>query len=270
MVTLSDPSSRRTEFARLHESGIFVMPNAWDIGSALVLQSLGFAALATTSSGLAAALGRRDQSVTLAELSVHVADLCSVLDIPLSVDAEAGYAVEIEGLERTVGQLAAAGAAGLSIEDFIPGRGVLGIDEATERVARLAGAAGDEGMVVTARAENHLYGEGDLDDTISRLRAYHEAGADVVYAPGLVATADVSRVVEEVAAPVNVLLIRGGMTVPELGDLGVRRVSTGGSLAFAAYGALAAAGRELSKKGSLGFMEGELDDADRRAAFGGE
>jgi len=269
MAVLSDPSPRRSEFVSLHEAGTFVMPNAWDVGSALVLQSLGFEAVATTSSGLAAALGRHDQNVTLAELTVHVADLCSVLDVPLSVDSEDGYAAEAGGLQQTVGQLAVAGAAGLSIEDFIPGRGVLGIDEATERVAAFSAAAHEEGIVVTARAENHLYETGDLDDTISRLRSYHDAGADVVYAPGLDTWTEISRVVGEVGGPVNVLLLES-LNVPELSALGVRRVSTGGSLAFAAYGAMASAGRELLDTGTTGFMAGVLDGPGREAAFGQE
>jgi 2-methylisocitrate lyase-like PEP mutase family enzyme len=261
-------ASRRVEFARLHEGGTFLLPNAWDIGSALVLQSLGFDAVATTSSGFAAALGRHDQTVTLAELSVHVADLCSVLDIPLSVDAEAGYAEHGDGLERTVNQLAAAGAAGVSIEDYLPGRGLVVIDEAAVRVARFAAAAHEEGMVVTARAENYLYDVADLDDTIARLSAYREAGADVVYAPGLVSSADIERVISEIDAPVNVLMLPDGPAISELARIGVRRVSTGGALAFAAYGALAAAGRELLGKGTHGFSAGSLTGEERRAAFG--
>jgi len=263
-------ASRRIEFARLHEVGTFILPNAWDMGSALVLQSLGFEAVATTSSGFAAALGRHDQSVTLAELSVHVADLCSVLDIPLSVDAEAGYSDDREGLERTVTQLAAAGAAGVSIEDFLPGRGIVGVDEATERVASYAAAAHEEGMVVTARAENHLYDVADLDDTIARLNAYKEAGADVVYAPGLASLADIERVISEIDAPVNVLMVPDGPSIAELARIGVRRVSTGGSLAFAAYGALAAAGRELLGRGTYGFAAGSLTGEERTAAFGSD
>lgn len=268
MALTSDPDSLRSEFFRLHESGIFVMPNAWDVGSALVLQSLGFSAIATTSSGLAAALGRHDQTVSLAELVVHVADLCSVLDIPLSVDSEAGYSADVEGLQRTVAQLSAAGAAGLSIEDYVPGRGILEIDEATERVAAFASAAHDEGVVVTARAENHLYGEGDLEDTVGRLISYRAAGADVVYAPGLTDDADISRIIDATGSPVNVLMVEQTPDVPELGTLGVRRVSTGASFAFAAYGALARAGRELRDHGSTGYLSGVLDGADRNAAFG--
>lgn len=269
MAAESDPGTLRSEFHRLHQSGLFIMPNVWDVGSAMVLQSLGFPALATTSSGFAAALGRHDQNVTLAELVVHVADLCAVLEVPLSVDAEFGYAHEADELGRAATRLAAAGAAGVSIEDYIPGRGILDKGEAAERVAVFSAAAHEEGMVVTARAENHLYETGDLDDTIGRLVAYHEAGADVVYAPGLSSGEDISRLVSEVGAPVNVVLL-DGMTIAGLGDLGVRRVSTGGSLAFAAYGAAAGAGLELLAEGTTGYMGGALDPERRRAAFGEE
>jgi len=245
------------------------MPNAWDVGSALVLQSLGFEAIATTSSGFAASLGRHDQSVTLAELAVHVADLCNVLDIPLSIDAEAGYSLDLDGLPRTVDRLAATGASGISIEDYLPERGILGIEEATDRVGRITESAHSEGLVVTARAENHLYGRDDLDETIARLRAYEDVGADVVYAPGLTAIDEITRVVEEAGVAVNVLLLPGGPGVAELNGSGARRISTGGALAFAAYGALAEGARELLEHGTCAFADGVLTSAEREAAFGG-
>lgn len=244
------------------------MPNAWDVGSALVLQSLGFEAVATTSSGFAASLGRHDQSVTLAELAVHVADLCNALDIPLSIDAEAGYSRDLDGLPRTVGQLAATGASGISIEDYTPEKGLLGREEAAERVGRFSTAAHSEGLVVTARAENHLYGIDDLDDTTARLRSYRDAGADVIYAPGLTSIEDIARVVRAVNAPVNVLMLPDGPAVRELTDAGVRRISTGGALGFAAYGALAAGARELLERGTATFTQGALTPAEREAAFG--
>ncbi len=265
---MADVGELRERFSRLHESGIFIMPNAWDIGSALVLQSLGFDAIATTSSGFAASLGRHDQNVSLAELGVHVAEMCDAIDIPLSVDAEAGYAVESEGLPRTIGVLAGTGAAGVSIEDYMPDRGLLGVEEATDRVARFVAAAREEGMTVTARAENYLYEADDLDDTISRLRSYAGAGADVLYAPGLDDLDQIQRLVAEVGQPVNVLLLPGGPRVSELGDVGVRRVSTGGALTFAAYGALARAARELLESGTSEYAADNLAWPDRDAAFG--
>lgn len=270
VVPMADVGELRERFSRLHDSGIFIMPNAWDIGSALVLQSLGFEAIATTSSGFAASLGRHDQHLSLGELGVHVADLCHAIDIPLSVDAEAGYAVESEGLPRTIGVLGGAGAAGVSIEDYMPDRGLLGVEEATDRVGRFVAAAREDGMTVTARAENHLYEIDDLDDTISRLKAYADAGADVLYAPGLIDLDQIQRLVAEVERPVNVLLIPGGPSVGELGDVGVRRVSTGGTLTFAAYGALAEAARELLESGTSEYAAGNLSWPDRDAAFGAD
>lgn len=268
MVTAESPDTR-SRFVELHTTGTFVMPNVWDVGSALVLQSLGFEAIATTSSGLAAALGRHDQNVTLSELTVHVKDVCSVVEIPVSVDSEAGYSTDLEGLKRTVGHLAAAGAAGVSIEDYLPDRGLIAVEEATERVGSFSEAAHEEGVLVTARAENHLYGVDDLDDTVARLESYRLAGADVVYAPGLGEIDRIARLVGEVSAPVNVLLLPDGPTVGELREIGVRRISTGGSLAFAAYGALAAAARELLERGTTDFIAGGLTDEEREAAFGG-
>lgn len=267
---MPDPVSARDRFSRLHETGAFIMPNAWDVGSARVLESLGFEAIATTSSGFAASLGRHDQQVSLAELMVHVADICRAVAVPVSVDSEAGYSDDLSGLVHTVDHLAAAGAAGLSIEDYLPARGLLGIEEAAERVGRFADAAGGHGLTVTARAENHLYGVDDLEDTITRLSAYRDAGADVLYAPGLVDLDDISRLVSNVDAPVNVLLMPGGPTVAELGEIGVRRVSTGGALAFAAYGALAQAGRELLGRGTSSYAERSLSREERKAAFGSD
>lgn len=267
MSPTTDDTSRE-RFAELHGSGTFLMPNAWDVGSALVLQSLGFAALATTSSGFAAALGRHDQNVTLAELIVHVKDVCAAVEIPVSVDSEAGYSADLAGLSRTVAQLAAAGAAGVSIEDYLPDRGLIGVEEAADRVGRFAEMAHGEGLTVTARAENHLYGVDDLDETIARLQAYRAAGADVVYAPGLRRIDRIARLVRDVPAPVNVLLLPDGPTVGELGEIGVRRLSTGGALAFAAYGALATAARELLEHGTSKYRL--LTAEERAAAFGSD
>lgn len=260
--------SLRRRFAELHERGIFVMPNPWDIGSAKLLVSLGFPALATTSSGLAASLGRLDQHVTLDELVRHVEALVAAVDVPVSVDTEDCYSATPEGITETVDRIARAGAAGLSIEDYHPDRGLYPRQEAALRVAAAADEAARHGLVLTARAENHLYGVEDLDDTISRLDAYREAGASVLYAPGLEDARLIGRLVAAVGGPVNVLLRRNGPAVGELGDLGVRRVSTGGALAFAAYGALATAARELLETGTSECVEGALSPADREAAFG--
>ncbi len=239
-------TDRRERFRELHAAGTFVMPNPWDVGSAVMLARLGFPALATTSGGHAASLGKRDQQVTRDELLAHVATLVAAVDVPLSVDAERGFADTPSGVAETVERIAATGAAGLSIEDFDPAsRRVEDRDVAVERVAAAAGAARAHGLVLTARAENLLYQVGDLDDTIGRLRAYREAGADVVYAPGLTEPADIARVVAEAGAPVNVLLLPAGPDVPALAALGVRRISTGGALARTAYRAARQAAEAL-------------------------
>jgi 2-methylisocitrate lyase-like PEP mutase family enzyme len=259
----------RERFAELHGSGTFLMPNAWDIGSAKLLASLGFPAIATTSSGFGASLGRMDQQVTLDELSRHVHDLATAVKVPVNVDAENGYAETPDGVAEAVNRLADQGAAGISIEDYDRDSGIYSIDIAVERVAAAVEAARRHHVVLTARAENHLYDIEDLGDTIARLLAFRDAGADVLYAPGLRDPKLIERVVQTVGGPVNVLLLRDGPTVGELTELGVRRVSVGGSLTFAAYGALASAARELLDAGTSTYTERSLSGADRTAAFGG-
>lgn len=245
------------------------MPNAWDVGSARILASLGFQAIATTSAGHAASLGRMDQQVTLDELVDHTAALVGAVELPVSVDAERCFADDAYGVAATVERISETGAAGISIEDHDPGSGFDPIEVAVERVAAAAQVARSSGMVLTARAENHLYGIDDLEDTITRLTAYRHAGADVVYAPGLVDIGQVERVVAETGAPVNVLARVDGASVAELASVGVRRVSTGGSLAFTAYGALAEAGRELLATGTSSYIGRALSMDDRRSAFDG-
>jgi 2-methylisocitrate lyase-like PEP mutase family enzyme len=261
----------RARFRELHaREQLFVMPNPWDVGSAMLLESLGFEALATTSAGFALAIGKRDQTVTRDELVEHVGRLAAATPLPLNVDSERLYPDDPGGVGEAVALLADAGAAGCSIEDYDPATGR--IDEvgvASERVAIAAEAAHSlaEPMVLTARAENHLYGVDDLDDTIGRLRAYRAAGADVVYAPGLRDRDAIAAVVAATDAPVNVLGLPGCPTVAELGALGVRRVSTGGALAKAAYGALVAAARELSGSGTFDYARGGVTVEERAAAF---
>src|SRR4051812_47732936 len=184
---------RRARFRELHErEQLFVMPNPWDVGSARLLAAAGFEALATTSAGFALALGRLDHGVTRDELVAHVADLAAATDLPLNVDSEQLYPDDPGGVAETVRLLAAAGAAGCSVEDYDPGaQRIEDVQVAAARVAEAAGAA--DGMVLTARAENHLNGVDDLDDTIARLVAYRDAGADAVYAPGLTDLAEIGR-----------------------------------------------------------------------------
>ena len=226
-------------FRRMHAVGGFVMPNPWDRGSARVLEELGFQALATTSAGFGRAIGKEDQEVTRDELVAHVADLTSFIGVPLNVDSEQMFPDDSGGVERTVQLLVDAGAAGISVEDYDPRtRSIEPIEVATERVARVCAAAGPSGVVVTARAENYLYGQEDLENTPERLIRYRLAGADGLYAPGLTVPADIGRVVRESGAPINVLAMTGGPSISELFDLGVRRISAGSALYNAAYGAL--------------------------------
>jgi 2-methylisocitrate lyase-like PEP mutase family enzyme len=260
---------RRDRFRQLHERGLFVMPNPWDLGSARILASMGFPALATTSLGHAASLGKVDQTVTRDELLGHVAALSAGVDLPLNVDAERCFADDPAGVAETVSLLAEAGAAGISIEDYDPARGAIDdVTVAAERVAAAAEAAHRHGILLTARAENALYGIDDIDDTVARLRAYREAGADVVYAPRLTDAEDIRRVVAATDAPVNVLAMRHGPSIPELGELGVRRVSTGGPLARAAYGALRRAAEELLGPGTSTYQDDALTSDDLDRAFG--
>lgn len=265
----SDWTQRRDRFRQLHESGLFIMPNPWDVGSARILASMGFQALATTSLGHAASLGKVDQTVTRDELLAHVATIASAVELPLNVDAERCFADDPAGVAETVAALGDAGASGCSIEDYDPAKGA--IDEvavAAERVAAAADAAHRHGMLLTARAENALYGVDDIDDTVARLRAYREAGADVLYAPRLTDSDQIRRVVEATDAPVNVLAMRHGPSVSELAALGVRRVSTGGPLARAAYGALRRAAEELLGPGTSTYQDDALTGDDLERAFG--
>ena len=241
---------------------MFVMPNPWDIGSARLLASMGFPAIATTSLGHAASLGKVDQTVTRDELLAHVAALSTAVDLPLNVDAERCFADDPDG----VGE---AGAAGCSIEDYDPVRAAIdAIPAAVERVAAAADAAHRHGMLLTARAENALYGIDDIDDTIERLRAYRGAGADVLYAPRLTDAEEIRRIVQATDAPVNVLAMRHGPSIPQLAELGVRRVSTGGPLARAAYGALRRAAEELLGPGTSTYQDEALTSDDLDRAFG--
>jgi 2-methylisocitrate lyase-like PEP mutase family enzyme len=254
-------ADRRARFRALHHGELFVMPNPWDVGSARVLAAEAFEALATTSQGFAWALGKQDQTVTRDELVAHVATLAEATPLPLNVDSERCYPDDPGGVAETVSLLAEAGASGFSIEDYDPAAdGMDPIDVASARVAEAAEAAHafDAPLVLTARAENHIRGVTDLDDTIARLVAYREAGADVVYAPGLVDLGQIEAVVREVGIPVNVLALPSGPAIGELAEVGVRRVSTGSLLTSAAYGALVTAARELRTTGTSEYAQGGL------------
>lgn len=237
-----DAEEMRATFRNLHSSNeLFVMPNPWDIGSARALARLGFSALATTSSGHAASLGRADGEVTRRELVEHVRSLTDAVDVPLNVDSERCFGDDGQGIRETIRLLAEAGASGCSIEDWEPDTETIDpLDTAVDRVAAAAAAANEFGLVLTARAENHLRGIDDLDDTIARLSAFRDVGAGCLYAPALTSSVDIERVVREVGAPINILLMQEGPSISELAELGVRRVSTGGALAREAYATLEA------------------------------
>jgi len=235
------------------------MPNAWDAGSAKLFASLGFDALATTSSGHAATLGRLDGAVTLDEVVAHAATMAAATDKPLNVDFENAFADDPADAAANIARIVASGAAGCSIEDFTR-RGDDPIYElalAAERVAAAAEAAhaGPVRLVLTARAENYLHGRADLADTITRLQAYQAAGADVLYAPGISAASDLRSLVSSVDLPVNVLALPAVPPVAELTEIGVKRVSVGGAFAWAALGAAADAARELLEQGTYGYWD---------------
>jgi 2-methylisocitrate lyase-like PEP mutase family enzyme len=264
-------ADRRARFRALHaRDRLFVMPNPWDVGSARLLASFGFEALATTSAGLAWSLGKGDQNVTRDELVAHVATLAEATSLPLNVDSERCYPDDPGGVARTVELLAGAGAAGCSIEDYDPATDRIDdVEVAAERVAVAAEAAHRlaEPMVLTGRCENHIRGVNDLGDTIARLIAYREAGADVVYAPGLADFDKITDVVQAVHAPLNVLALPGGPTIFGLASIGVRRVSTGSALARAAYGALVAGAQELIAEGTSTYAVGGVSSDVLEAAF---
>ncbi len=249
-------------FRSLHADGTFVMPNPYDLGSARLLAALGFPALASTSSGFAATLGRLDMMVGREELLDHVDALAAATDLPLNVDSERCYAEDLAGVTETVELLAEAGAAGCSIEDWNPATGSIDpMDVAAERVGAAAAGAAKTGLVLTARCENHLHGVKDLDDTITRLQTYIAAGAEVVYAPGLVDLDQIAKLVKAVGVPVNMLILPGGPSVTELGQAGARRISTGGLLSRISHGAMVAAAERLRDNGVVARTEPFLSSA---------
>ena len=244
-------------FLDLHRPGDpLLMPNPWDVGSAKLLAVLGFQALATTSGGFAATLGRPDMSVTRDEAIAHAAAVVAAVDVPVSADLENGFADDPHGVAKTVKKAAAAGLAGCSIEDHTrqSAEPIYPVARAAERIEAAVEAAGRY-VVITARCENFLHDRPDLADTIARLQRYQEAGAHVLYAPGVTTTEQIRAIVSSVDRPVNVLALPGTPPVAELAELGVARISVGGAFAFAAYGALVEAGRELLERGTYGFWE---------------
>src|SRR3954470_8719586 len=241
-------------FRALHEGTPFLIPNPWDAGSARVLEALGFAALASTSSGFAFTLGRQDGGATLDEVVEHVGALDRATALPVSVDLEHGHGREPADAARAIARVAEAGAVGGSIEDYAPAGELSAAAFAAERVAAASEAARGLGVpfMLTARAENHIRGNPDLDDTIARLRAYEEAGADVLYAPALLTAEEIKTVCDAVSKPVNVLAFsRLGLTFAEIAEAGAQRVSVGSGLTWAATDGLIEAAARIIDKGDF-------------------
>jgi 2-methylisocitrate lyase-like PEP mutase family enzyme len=243
-------------FRALHDGEAFIIPNPWDAGSAKVLAALGFKALATTSSGFAFTLGRSDGAAALDAVIEHTRQLDGATRLPVSVDLENGYGPDPEHAATAITRAAGAGAVGGSIEDYDPRGEIYGLEQAAERVAAACEAARrlDFRFLVTARAENHIRGNPDLDDTIARLQAYERAGADVLYAPGLRTTDEIRAVCEATGKPVNVLA-RPGLSMAEIAAAGAQRVSVGGALAWVAVGALTGAAERMRDDGDFSALD---------------
>jgi 2-methylisocitrate lyase-like PEP mutase family enzyme len=250
-------------FVALHTGEPFVIPNPFDVGSARMLAALGFKALATTSSGFAFTLGRLDGAATLDDVLAHTAALDAATDLPLSVDLENGYGPEPDDAAAAITRVAAAGAVGGSIEDYDRTDGIYERQHAVERVAAAVEAARGVGFpfMLTARAENHIRGNPDLDDTIARLRAYEDAGADVLYAPGLSDPEQIRAVCEAVSKPVNVLATPG-LSLAEIFAAGAQRVSVGGSLTWVGVKAMADAAVAIRDRGDLSALSARVPLAD--------
>jgi methylisocitrate lyase len=259
-------------FRELHQAGCFVIPNPWDIGSARLLVQLGFPALATTSSGFAWSLGRQDNHVTIVEALTHFRTIADAVDVPINGDFEGGFAIDAEGVARNVRFATATGIAGVSIEDStgIATDPLFAFALAVERVKAARAAIDDSGsgVLLTARSEGFIVGRPDLDETIRRLTAYAEAGADCLYAPGLRSKEDIATVVKAVRPkPVNVLMSSDLASVAELADLGVRRISVGGALARAAWTGFLEAAREIAHEGRFSRLGNAIPFAEMNNAF---
>ncbi|WP_163544644.1 isocitrate lyase/PEP mutase family protein [Occultella kanbiaonis] len=265
-------ADRVAAFHRLHSGGTFVMPNPWDPGSARALAGLGFPALATTSSGFAWTRGRADTHVDLEQVLAHLQEVADAVEVPVNADFEGGYAVDPEQVATNVSRAVATGIAGLSIEDssgdasepLLP----FGVSLERVRAARRAIDESGTGVLLTARSEGFVVGRPDIVETVRRLRAYAEAGADCLYAPRITSVEDVEAVVAAVAPkPVNLLINAPFLTVAQAGELGVRRISVGGTLARAAWGAFLGVAREIADTGTFsGFRD--LPDVDGMFAGG--
>lgn len=265
-------AARRAAFRKLHDSGCFVLPNPWDIGSARLLQAMGFKALASTSSGLAWSMGKKDNHVGCDDVVAHLATLCAATDLPVNADFEAGFADDADGVAANVTRALATGIAGVSIEDST-GRSAEPLYARDVAVARIAAARaavdadGGEALLV-GRCEAFLVGQPDLALVLDRLTAYAEAGADCLYAPGLRTREQIAAVVKAVhPKPVNVLMGAPGFSMAELAELGVRRISTGGALARAAWAGFLRAAEEIAERGTFDELGHAVSFADINGRF---
>ena len=266
MPTTAD---KRTTFRKMHEAGCFVLPNPFDVGSAKALQHLGFKAVASTSAGFAWTIGKADYRVTLEEVLAHLAAISAAVDIPVNADFEGGFAHEAGKVGANVARAVRSGVAGLSIEDSTGDKAKPLYDRslAIERIkaARAAIDADNSGVMLTGRCEAFLWGQTDLNLVIDRLKAYSDAGADCLYAPGIKTKDDIAAVVKAVAPkPVNLLIGASGLSLKEAEALGVRRISVGGSLARSAWAGFMKAAKEMAEKGTFaelghGYAGGELN-----------
>ena len=249
-------ADKRATFRKMHETGCFVLPNPYDVGSARALQHLGFKALASTSAGFAWTIGKADNHVTLDEVCAHLAALCAAVDLPVNADFEGGFAHEPDKVAANVARAVRTGVAGLSIEDSTgdPAKPLYerGLAIARIKAARAAIDADHSGVLLTGRCEGFLVGQPDLEMVIDRLRAYSDAGADCLYAPGIKTREQIAAVAKAVhPKPVNLLIGASGLSVAEAAGLGVRRISVGGSLARSAWAGFMRAAREMAEKGTF-------------------
>ena len=266
-------SPKIEQFRRLHQSGCFVIPNPWDRGSAIFLESLGFKALASTSAGFAWTKGLPDNKVTVEQKLAHLEEIAAAVGVPINADFEGGFAVEPEGVARNVARAAGTGIAGLSIEDSSGDKANPLFDFAlsVERIkaARAAIERSGTGVLLTARSEGFFVGRPDIAEAIRRLEAYAAAGADVLYAPGIRKKEDIAALVKAVAPkPVNLLVGGGWITFDEAAALGVRRISVGGSLARTAWVAAAKTARQIMEQGSFAGLAGPDPGVNLNELFG--
>jgi 2-methylisocitrate lyase-like PEP mutase family enzyme len=268
---MSDPARKRAAFQALHREGCFVIPNPWDVGSARMLQALGFPALASTSSGMAWASGRLDNEIPLEDALRHLTELAAAVDAPLNADFENGYADDPEGVAHNVRKALDTGIAGLSIEDMSqhPGKPLYDLDHALDRLraARIAVDEDGTGAVLVARTEGMLFPERNLTQALDRLTAFAEAGADCLYAPGLRTRDEIAAAVRAVAPkPLNVLVGAPlGLTVSDLAELGVRRISLGGALARAAWAGFLDVARDIAGAGRFDGLASAAASSDLKA-----